>query len=270
MSELTDYIKYLSLLTRDYNNTNNNEDSKILDINEVIGKVLGNLGYIDDIPNALRLLANISYDYNNANSLNKLIQDYRLKYAIYFNFQHECKSDNDCTNFCIDSNVPIPERTLPPRPNIVVPPLNPFLPINNYLSIVGYILFLIHPLVNVLGSYSQINGGLRIEPLVLTIGFIVYKLVVNPVPFNKIYTTKDNVFKYNFANYLNKYEIAAYLLLLIAPMFLYDPPKNAVMMSSTVFLLFISWVVNRRKLDRSISEWHNYLTSLLGVNMLFL
>lgn len=142
--------------------------------------------------------------------------------------------------------------------------------INNYLSIIGYILFLIHPLVNVLGSYSQIDGGLRIEPLVLTIGFVIYKLFVNPIPFDKIYTTKDGVFKYNFANYLTKYEIAAYLLLLIAPMFLYDPPKNAVMMSSTVFLLFISWIVHRRKLDRSISEWHTYLSSLLGVNMLFL
>ena len=143
--------------------------------------------------------------------------------------------------------------------------------LNNYLSTIGYMLFLVHPLINILGSYTQLEGGLRIEPIILAVSFILYKLFVRPVPLEILKTTtKGKGFIYNYANYLTKYELAAYLALLIFPMILYDPPKNAVMMSGTLFSLFAAYMLNKRKLDRSITHWYTFMTSLLGINVLFL
>jgi len=142
--------------------------------------------------------------------------------------------------------------------------------INNYLSIVGYILFLIHPLVNLIGAYTQIDGGLRIEPVILSLSFLIYKLFINPVPLDIIRTKTDKGYIYNFANFLNKYELTAYLILLLFPMIVYDPPKNIVMIFGTLFTLFIAYILNKKKLDRSITDWHTYITALLGLNVLFL
>jgi hypothetical protein len=143
--------------------------------------------------------------------------------------------------------------------------------INNYLSVIGYMLFLVHPLINALGAYTQLEGGLRLEPVGLAVLFIMYKLFVKPIPFEILNTTtKGKGFIYNYANYLTKYELAAYLALLIFPMILYDPPKNAIMMTGTLFSLFAAYMLNKRKLDRSMTHWYSFMTSLLGINALFL
>ena len=51
--------------------------------------------------------------------------------------------------------------------------------INSIISIISYILFLIHPIINILGSYTQMENGISFEPVVLCFAFIFYKLFLS-------------------------------------------------------------------------------------------
>jgi hypothetical protein len=143
--------------------------------------------------------------------------------------------------------------------------------INNIISLISYILFLIHPIINILGSYTQLQNGLSYEPLMFALGFIIYKLLINPVKVSDIYTY------YNKGRYIskwlekfNKYELIVYLFLLLSPMVLYNPPKNVLMIGSTLITLFVAYMLNNRKLENSVSLWYKYLTGILLSNVLFL
>ena len=143
--------------------------------------------------------------------------------------------------------------------------------INNIISIISYILFLIHPIMNILGSYTQLKNGLSFEPFVLCLAFIFYKLFINPIKFNEIYTTYyKGGYISNWFDKINKYELLAYFALLLFPMYLYNPPKNAIFIGGTLISLFISYSLNRRNLGASFSLWNKLLLLLLFSNTLFL
>ena len=143
--------------------------------------------------------------------------------------------------------------------------------INSIISIISYILFLIHPIINILGSYTQMENGISFEPVVLCFAFIFYKLFVNPIKSNEFFTTYDKGGYISiWFDKINKYELIAYLALLLIPMVFYKPPKNVLFMGGTLITLFISYSLNRRNLGSSISLWYKLLIGLLLGNTLFL
>jgi hypothetical protein len=143
--------------------------------------------------------------------------------------------------------------------------------LNSIISIVSYILFLIHPILNILGSYTQMENGISFEPIVLCFAFIFYKLFVNPIKSNEFFTTYDKGgYIANWFDKINKYELMVYLALLLLPMYLYKPPKNVLFMGGTLITLFISYSLNRRNLGASLSLWYKFLLGLLFSNVLFL
>jgi len=145
------------------------------------------------------------------------------------------------------------------------------LPVNGILTIVSYILFLIHPILNILGSYTQMENGISFEPIVLCYAFIFYKLIVNPIKSNEFFTLYNKGgYIANWFDKINKYELIAYFALLLIPMYLYKPPKNVLFMGGTLITFFISYSLNRRNLGASLSLWYKLLLGLLFSNVLFL
>jgi hypothetical protein len=145
------------------------------------------------------------------------------------------------------------------------------LPVNGILTIVSYILFLIHPILNILGSYTQMENGISFEPIVLCYAFIFYKLIVNPIKSNEFFTSYNKGgYIANWFDKINKYELIAYFALLLIPMYLYKPPKNVLFIGGTLITFFISYSLNRRNLGASLSLWYKLLLGLLFSNVLFL
>jgi hypothetical protein len=115
--------------------------------------------------------------------------------------------------------------------------------LNSIISIVSYILFLIHPILNILGSYTQMENGISFEPIVLCFVFIFYKLFVNPIKLNEFFTTYDKGgYIANWFSKINKYELIAYFAM-FAPA---GTPRD--------IILKLNQAVNSASKDKDIQE----------------
>lgn len=142
------------------------------------------------------------------------------------------------------------------------------LQMNRYLSMIMYGIFLIHPLINILGSYTQINNGLSYEPLVLVSVFILYKLFYSPIPLDKINTSYEKGFRFNWANHFTFAEVAIYFILLFLPMYFYNPPKNVIMIVSSI-LFFVFTFINHGTLASVLPKYYDNLIGIVGLQSLY-
>ena len=141
--------------------------------------------------------------------------------------------------------------------------------INNYLTIVSFVLFLIHPLINMLGSYTEHKDNMFFEPMILAVTFASYMIFKNYRLFGNFKTIYKNGYISTWTENLTIFDLGAYLVLLLFPMYLYNPPKNIFMMFSSLFLLLLSYFIDNKGIQNIIPYWHSLMIGLLGANILF-
>jgi hypothetical protein len=131
--------------------------------------------------------------------------------------------------------------------------------INKNVSIISLILFLIHPIINMLGSYTKLSNGLSYEPFVLYGIFILYKFFGNPIKFDKIKTDIKNELNYDWLNYFTPIELIIYLIFLILPMILYNDPNNIIMVVITLLTGYYSLLSNNFIIGKAYNSWNRYM-----------
>jgi len=142
--------------------------------------------------------------------------------------------------------------------------------INNYLTIVSFVLFIIHPLINMFGVYTEHKENLFFEPMILAVVFACYMLFKNYRLLQDFKTIYKNGYISTWTENLSIFELGIYVVLLLFPMYLYNPPKNIFMMFSSLFLLLLSYFIDNQSIDKIIPYWNSLMIGLLGANIIFL
>jgi len=138
---------------------------------------------------------------------------------------------------------------------------------NTYLSIIAFILFVSHPIINILGAYTKLPYGLSYEPLVLFAVLLAIKFYYNPIKLDKFKYTINNGLNFEWFNDISTTELIIYSLFLIIPMILYEFPKNIILISTTIISAFIALHNNNYDLNKSYISWNSVMLMYPLINL---